>query len=163
MGDQDGGQKLTLPFGDVIKRVAYAMYSQLQIVLHNMRIQSFELRTQSLISFISRSKKKLAQLLAITRWLDMPGISQFFANMSQLQLKISARENRLNENQDALYFTHSLLFSFRIRSLDVVSAKDILARGTYPHLPASIFSCGVSRDKKNLPGYLSEKSLLKKS
>ena len=140
MADSDESQKLSLPFGDVIKRLAVAIHSQLQNVLHNMRIQSPELRTQSLLAFISRSKRKLAQLLAITRWLDMPGVAQFFTNMSQLQLKISSRENRLNENQDALYFTHSQLFSRRIRTLDVVSAKDILARGTYPHLPASIFS-----------------------
>jgi Mediator complex subunit MED14 len=140
MADGDESQKLSLPFGDVIKRLAVAIHSQLQNILHNMRIQSPELRTQSLLAFISRSKRKLAQLLAITRWLDMPGVAQFFTNMSQLQLKISSRENRLNENQDALYFTHSQLFSRRIRTLDVVSAKDILARGTYPHLPASIFS-----------------------
>jgi Mediator complex subunit MED14 len=140
MADSDESQKLSLPFGDVIKRLAVAIHSQLQNILHNMRIQSPELRTQSLLAFISRSKRKLAQLLAITRWLDMPGVAQFFTNMSQLQLKISSRENRLNENQDALYFTHSQLFSRRIRTLDVVSAKDILARGTYPHLPASIFS-----------------------
>ena len=142
MDDPEAKQKLSLPFGDVIKRVAFAIYNQLQNVLHNMRIQSPELRTQTLILFISRSKKKLAQLLAITRWLEMPGVSQFFSNMSQLHFKISMKENRLNENQDALYFTHSQLFSRRIRSLDVVTAKDILARGTYPHLPSSIFSSG---------------------
>lgn len=135
--------RASLPCGDVMKRVAYAIHNQLQNILHNMRIQSPELRTQSLLSFISRSKKKLSQLLAITRWLDFAGIPQFFSNMSQLQLKISTHMNRLNENQDALYFTHSQLFSHRIRSLDVISAKDILARGTYPHLPASIFSCGL--------------------
>lgn len=135
--------RATLPCGDVMKRVAYAIHNQLQNILHNMRIQSPELRTQSLISFISRSKKKLSQLLAITRWLDFAGIPQFFSNMSQLQSKISTHTNRLNENQDALYFTHSQLFSHRIRSLDVISAKDIMARGTYPHLPASIFSCGM--------------------
>jgi Mediator complex subunit MED14 len=144
MDDADVKQKLSLPFGDVIKRVAFAIYNQLQNVLHNMRIQSPELRTQTLILFISRSKKKLAQLLAITRWLEMPGVSQFFSNMSQLHFKIAMRENRLNENQDALYFTHSQLFSRRIRSLDVVTAKDILARGTYPHLPTSIFSNGTT-------------------
>jgi Mediator complex subunit MED14 len=147
MDDADAKQKLSLPFGDVIKRVAFAIYNQLQNVLHNMRIQSPELRTQTLILFISRSKKKLAQLLAITRWLEMPGVSQFFSNMSQLHFKITMRENRLNENQDALYFTHSQLFSRRIRSLDVVTAKDILARGTYPHLPTSIFSNGTTAGK----------------
>jgi hypothetical protein len=135
--------RTTLPCGDVMKRLAYAIHNQLQNILHNMRIQSPELRTQSLLSFISRSKKKLSQLLAITRWLDFAGIPQFFSNMSQLQSRISTHTNRLNENQDALYFTHSQLFSRRIRSLDVISAKDIIARGTYPHLPASIFSCGM--------------------
>ena len=163
MGDNERSQKLSLPFGDVIRRVAFAIYNQLQNVLHNMRIQSPELRTQSLTAFISRSKKKLAQLLAITRWLDTPGVAQFFANMTQLQLRISARENRLNENQDALYFSHSQLFSNRIRSLDVVSAKDILARGTYAHLPASMFSSGSNSgsafDSITLSSATLEKSL----
>lgn len=161
MDDHEANQKLSLPFGDVIKRVAFAIYNQLQNVLHNMRIQSPELRTQTLIMFISRSKKKLAQLLAITRWLDMPGVSQFFSNMSQLHFKISTRENRLNENQDALYFTHSQLFSCRIRSLDVVTAKDILARGTYAHLPKSIFSYGSIQDIHREPSEPSESSIRK--
>lgn len=161
MDDSDAKQKLSLPFGDVIKRVAFAIYNQLQNVLNNMRIQSPELRTQTLILFISRSKKKLAQLLAITRWLEMPGVSQFFSNMSQLHFKISMRENRLNENQDALYFTHSQLFSRRIRSLDVVTAKDILARGTYPHLPTSIFSNGTITGNSVEPTQSSELSLRK--
>ena len=163
MSDQVVGQKLTLPFGDVIKRVAYAIHSQLQNVLHNMRIQSPELRTQSLISFISRSKKKLAQLLAITRWLDIPAVALFFANMSQLQSKIAGRENRLNENQDALYFTHSQLFCCRIRSLDVVSAKDILARGAYPHLPASMFQGGTAHHDSHNEGGMISDSFLHKS
>ena len=161
MGDNDESQKLSLPFGDVIKRLAVAIHSQLQNILHNMRIQSPELRTQSLLAFISRSKRKLAQLLAITRWLDMPGVAQFFTNMSQLQLKISSRENRLNENQDALYFTHSQLFSRRIRTLDVVSAKDILARGTYPHLPASIFSSEMPMEDVLESGDAAETALRK--
>lgn len=161
MGDNDESQKLSLPFGDVIKRLAVAIHSQLQNILHNMRIQSPELRTQSLLAFISRSKRKLAQLLAITRWLDMPGVAQFFTNMSQLQLKISSRENRLNENQDALYFTHSQLFSRRIRTLDVVSAKDILARGTYPHLPASIFSSEMPTEDVLESGDAAETALRK--
>ena len=163
MSDQVVSQKLTLPFGDVIKRVAYAIHSQLQNVLHNMRIQSPELRTQSLISFISRSKKKLAQLLAITRWLDIPAVSQFFANMSQLQSKIAGLENRLNENQDALYFTHSQLFCCRIRSLDVVSAKDILARGAYPHLPASMFRSGTAHRSSYTDGGIMSDNFLQKS
>jgi Mediator complex subunit MED14 len=162
MADSDESQKLSLPFGDVIKRLAVAIHSQLQNILHNMRIQSPELRTQSLLAFISRSKRKLAQLLAITRWLDMPGVAQFFTNMSQLQLKISSRENRLNENQDALYFTHSQLFSRRIRTLDVVSAKDILARGTYPHLPASIFSSEMPMEDV-LESYDAAETALRKS
>lgn len=161
MGDNDESQKLSLPFGDVIKRLAVAIHSQLQNILHNMRIQSPELRTQSLLAFISKSKRKLAQLLAITRWLDMPGVAQFFTNMSQLQLKISSRENRLNENQDALYFTHSQLFSRRIRTLDVVSAKDILARGTYPHLPASIFSSEMPMEDVLESGDAAETALRK--
>ena len=130
-----------LPFGDVIQRTARSIHLDLTTVLQNMRQQSPIMRTQKLLLFIVKCKKRLAQLLAIARWLSVPGVSQFFANMTQLKDKIWKLENGLNELQDGLFVTHSSLFSQRLRSLDVLTARDILAtQGSCHLMPTSMFA-----------------------
>ena len=130
-----------LPFGDVIQRTARSIHQELSTLLQNMRQQSPVMRTQKLLLFIVKCKKRLAQLLAIARWLSVPGVSQFFANMSQLKAKIWMLDNGLNELQDGLFHVHACLYSQRLRSLDVLTARDILAtRGSCPLMPTSMFA-----------------------
>lgn len=45
-------------------------------------------------------------------------------------------------NLDEMYFCHASIFSMRSRPLEIIKAKDILARETYHNLPAAMFSCG---------------------
>jgi Mediator complex subunit MED14 len=127
------------PFGDVVQKAAMAMYQELSTLMYNLRSQSPVLRTQRLLAYIARTKKRLAQLLAIARWLGVPGVTQFFNNMGQLKTKIWTKDNELNMLQDGLFFTHGGLFSRRLRPLDVLTARDILARGRCDTLPASLF------------------------
>ena len=130
-----------LPFGDVLQRTARSIHQELSTLLQNMRQQSPVMRTQKLLLFIVKCKKRLAQLLAIARWLSVPGVSQFFANMTQLKARIWMLDNGLNELQDGLFHVHASLYSQRLRSLDVLTARDILATsGCCNLMPASMFA-----------------------
>jgi hypothetical protein len=51
-------------------------------------------------------------------------------------------EGEMARNLDEMYFCHASIFSMRSRPLEIIKAKDILARETYYNLPSSMFSCG---------------------
>ena len=132
----------TIKVGDVIQRVSTHIIDELRVLLGNMKSLTPELRTVKLRALVSRSKKQLADLLAICKWLESPDVGKYFNSLNQMHFQITNTENELNEIQDGLYFTHRDLFAKRIRPINVRMARDILALGHYAHLPVPIFTCG---------------------
>lgn len=76
------------------------------------------------------------------RWLSSPGISQCFRSIADFNGQLQTMEGDMARNLDEMYFCHASIFSMRSRPLEIVKAKDILARETYHNLPAAMFSCG---------------------
>lgn len=76
------------------------------------------------------------------KWLNSPGISQCFRSINDFNGQLLTMEGEMARNLDEMYFCHASIFSMRSRPLEIIKAKDILARETYYNLPASMFSCG---------------------
>lgn len=129
--------------GDVLINTAGTLYDELHSVLLSLGSLTPELRYTKLKTYFSICKKKLVQLLSISKWLTIPGKVEYFQNINSLRDQLTQIENLLNEAEYTLYCTHSHLFSRRVRSLNVTAAKDILAKGTYPYIPIEVFTCGV--------------------
>jgi hypothetical protein len=132
----------SVPLGDVLQRFSSASYSDLQQLLTNMKTLSPEVKYEKLKLFISKTKKQISQLLAIIRWLGVPGVLPYFVQLETLDEHMNQIENKLNQSQDELFFAHRNLYWGRVRNLEVSVAMDILGRGTYQYLPKSIFTCG---------------------
>lgn len=133
-------QSITL--GDALKRFSNNVQTELQNTLFLMRGQDPELRTTELRAFLSRTRAKLSQMYVMLRWLSSPGISQCFRSINDFNGQLLAMEGDMARNLDEMYFCHASIFSMRSRPLEIIKAKDILARETYHNLPASMFSCG---------------------
>lgn len=131
-----------VPLGDVLQRFSSASYSDLQQLLTNMRTLSPEVKYEKLKLYISKTKKQISQLLAIIRWLGVPGVLPYFVQLETLDEHMNQIENKLNQTQDELFFAHRNLYWGRVKNLEVSVAMDILGRGTYQYLPKSIFTCG---------------------
>eukprot|EP01032_Pedospumella_encystans_P014851 gene14851-17034_t len=133
-------QSITL--GDALKKLSNNVQTELQNTLFLMRNQDPELRTTELRAFLSRTRTKLSQIYAMLRWLSSPGISQCFRSISDFNGQLQSMEGEMARNLDEMYFCHASIFSMRSRPLEIIKAKDILARETYYNLPAAMFSCG---------------------
>ena len=133
-------QSITL--GDALKKLSNNVQTELQNTLFLMRNQDPELRTTELRAFLSRTRTKLSQIYAMLRWLSSPGISQCFRSISDFNGQLQSMEGEMARNLDEMYFCHASIFSMRSRPLEIIKAKDILARETYFNLPAAMFSCG---------------------
>eukprot|EP01041_Mallomonas_annulata_P008923 gene8923-18462_t len=140
----------SVPLGDFLQRIAMKTYEELLANLDAMLTQSPELRAEKLKLFVSRIKKRMAVAYAICSWLKEPHIKKYLESTSLLLEDVNAQQSRLNQIQDTLFYAHMGLYGKRTRPLDVVIAKDILARGTYAHLPTSIFTCGLDLTPKEL-------------
>jgi len=130
--------KLTL--GDLLQRVAVGVHRELDATRMAMRRMDPELRTKHLRVFVSNTMKKLMQVYAICNWINSQG--QFFSSLNELHRQVSMLESQLCETQDQLWWKHAQLFPMRSRPLEVIAAIDILAAGSYTHLPSVIFTCG---------------------
>jgi hypothetical protein len=130
--------KLTL--GDLLQRVAVGVHRELEATRAAMRRMDPELRTKHLRAFVSNTMKKLMQVYAICNWINTQG--QFFSSLNELHRQVSVLEGQLCETQDQLWWKHAQLFPMRSRPLEVVAAMDIIAAGSYTHLPSVIFTCG---------------------
>lgn len=146
----------SITLGDLFQRVALGVHRELEQCRNSMRSMDPELRTKYLRTFVGRTLKKLAQLYAICTWLNNPNVGQFFNSLNDLKRQVVMLETQLCITQDQLFYKHAELFPMRSRPMEVEAAMDILASGTYSHLPSVIFSCG----RMPKPGNLINKQLL---
>ena len=137
------GQPLAkISVGDLIQRVAVGIHLEMDQLRLSMRSIDPELRTVSMRAFTSRTLKKLGQLYAIIRWIQQPGPSVFLESLSNLRTQIKGIDHSMCEIQDRLFWSHSYMYKMRSRPLEINTACDILASGTYDRLPESIWTCG---------------------
>jgi hypothetical protein len=132
----------SISLGDAIRKLTLHVHTDLQNTLLLMRGQDPELRTTELRQFIARSRRKLLQLYALTKWLSSAGITQCFRAIADFNGQLTTLDQETARNLDEMYFIHASIFTMRSRPYEVPLAVDIAARRTYPSLPTSMFSCG---------------------
>lgn len=127
--------KKTVKLSTVIRNVVNITYKELDDLINNMSSQTGILRTQKLRLFCHRAMKRLAQLLALCKWLSNSDVIFYLKNISMLQRHMSEIEIELAKMQDTLYLTHAGLYSKRFNALEIRSAQDLLAREKVVTLP----------------------------
>ena len=133
---------MSIPLGDVLQKIAAHVSTDLKVLIALMAKQDPELRTLELKNFITRTKRKLLQTLALLRWLSSSNVMASFSALSDFNRQLISVDGVLSRGLDELYFTHFHMYAMRSRQYCVSKAMDILASKTYPFLPASVFSCG---------------------
>jgi hypothetical protein len=133
---------MSIPLGDVLQKIAAHVSTDLKVLIALMAKQDPELRTLELKNYITRTKRKLLQTLALLRWLSSSNVMASFSALSDFNRQLISVDGVLSRGLDELYFTHFHMYAMRSRQCCVSKAIDILASKTYPFLPASVFSCG---------------------
>jgi Mediator complex subunit MED14 len=140
----------------VLRNVSNRIYVDLQRLIYSPQVQQQdpEMRTQTMRQFVSRTKKLLAQCLALVRSVRDDSARSFDLDVRKFHEGVQHLEISLNSAVDQLYYAHSNIFSKSVcdpehpervyttsnisRPFEVAAAVDILARGTYAQLPESV-------------------------
>lgn len=129
------GSKRTVKLSVVVTNVVNITYKELDELITNMASQTGTLRTQKLRQFCHRAMKRLAQLLALCKWLANPDVVVYLNDISTLQQHMQEIEIELKKMQDSLYWAHAGLYSKRFHALEVKTAQDLLAREKIANMP----------------------------
>lgn len=129
--------------GELLRKVSGEIGADLKALLGNMKSQDAELRTSVMKVFVMRSKKKLAQCYAITKWLSFPGIANSLSCVDDCGARMLEVQNQLGQQLDEVFFAHALIYSLRSRPLEVDAARALSSSGCYESLPRAVFSCGA--------------------
>lgn len=132
----------TIPFGDVVQRVASSIFNDLQQLLGLLHSIGPETRTLKLATFLADAKKKLYQLLIIKKWLASNNTTGYFKSLQQIDFIIQNTNLQFNMMQDNLFRLHGELYGKRVRSINVKLGYDVLSSGTYDMFPLSVLTCG---------------------
>lgn len=142
----------SIPVGDLLQRVAADASRKVLSMLEAMPAQTPELRFEKMKACMARLKKQLCQLLALLMWLRDNNVQKYLTSVRALGADVRQRQMQLDGVQDAFYYLHQSIYKRRRQALDVFFATDIIARGTYAHLPSSIFDFGgASSDMSGIP------------
>lgn len=145
-----GSANITI--GDLIKSVASFLYKELDALILKLRaMNDLEARTIHLREYVAKSRKLLCELLALTRWQGDSRISKLFKNIMEIENDLGNFSSTLNLSQDALYIVHSDIFQKRSRNFEINIAKDIMAKGTYDHLPEVLLNGGLAKGPHIIP------------
>ena len=132
-----------VPSGHVLQQAALAIYADLEKLTRALGTMTADLRYSRLQGYISRTRRKLSALLAVLTWCDNANTTSYVAAVNGILYSNSNVHLRYNEALDSAYFLHQGLYSRKVRSLPVLYARDIMAKGTYSLLPATILERGV--------------------
>ena len=136
-----------IKLGDAIKRITFKIYWELKELLISFNNTEADLKTVALRRFVALSKKRLAQLLAVIRWLGRGNVVDLFRSLEQFDRSILEVNNLYACGLDNMFFLHQGLYSMRTMKHEAAIAFNMGALGTYPLLPSAIFSGGM----KNFP------------
>lgn len=133
-------------FSRIIESMSKQIYWQLKQMLANFGNTDPEMRTKYLRSFVTRALVELKKLLALAKWVDAS--SSELLHTTAFHQRLGEIITSLNFSKDQLFYAHCDIFrkyignniyaSSKTRSFEVVTAKDILVRGSYAQLPEAI-------------------------
>ncbi|KZT24268.1 MED14-domain-containing protein [Neolentinus lepideus HHB14362 ss-1] len=124
-----------VPLGELLSRVAQAIYAELQELAETLPNMSDTARKRTLADWVVKTKKQVVKLYAVVKW-------SRDADTVQKAMNITAF--LMNQNQQFLDTTGSLtqakdnLDPARLRNHDLLTSLDVLTTGSYRRLPSAI-------------------------
>ena len=145
--DMEKAEPETVPLGDVLQNLAMHSHEELKGLLEAMSQQTPLIRSEKLNELLQKSKRRFTQMYAILNWLQADHVRSYLKSTRALQNDVKQETVRLNTKLDTLFYMNAgeqtqyitPLSAKRIRPIESVTAAEIIAAGTYPFLPTSMF------------------------
>ncbi|EMD37772.1 hypothetical protein CERSUDRAFT_73593 [Gelatoporia subvermispora B] len=128
---QDG----QVPLGELVSRVAQALYAELSELAETMPNMSDAARKRVLADWVVHSKKQVVKLYAVVKWARDAEVVQKAMNVTAFLMD----QNRQFEDAvHGLKYAKDSLDPARLRNHDLLTALDVLTTGSYRRLPSCI-------------------------
>lgn len=134
----------TISLGEVFHRVAYSIHKDLtDVVEMSAKSKDPEINTIAMVSFVSRTRRKLLQLLATVKWLSTPRTKRIIDALDTYYFNLQDFERRCEAATGEMFFVHSRIFSMRSPRPLIEDAMTLMtARRVRGSLPPAVFQSG---------------------
>ncbi|KIY53083.1 MED14-domain-containing protein [Fistulina hepatica ATCC 64428] len=124
-----------VPLGELVSRVAQAIYAELQELAETMPNMSDAARKRTMADWVVKTKKQVVKLYAVAKWSRDADTVQKCMNITAFLMN---QNRQFDDVVQALGFSRENLNPARLRNHDLLTSLDVLTTGTYWRLPTSI-------------------------
>lgn len=151
----------TISLGEVFHRVATSIHKDL-IDLVALSVDSNpEINTLAMISYVSRTRRKILQLLAAIRWLSTPRTKRILDALSTYYFNLSDFERRCDNATAEMHYVHSRIYAMRSpRPLVEDAMKLMTVKRVVGLIPPAVFQCGRKQYPSIEQTFMSDLSLV---
>lgn len=133
----------TVSLGDVYQRLSRHIMEEIRVLVASMPSQNPERNTSILSSFTSRTRRKLLQLLALTRWLSSQKVLKLFETLDHFHFQLQDWEVKSAATIHRMFFLHSSIYSMRSPKPLISDAQAIMSpQNLKLTVPPAVFTCG---------------------
>lgn len=124
-----------VPLGDLLSRVAQAIYAELSELAETLPNMSDAARKRTLADWVVKTKKQVVKLYAITKWARDADTVQKCMNITAFLMN---QNQQFEDVMNGLTYAKEILNPARLRNHDLLTSLDVLTTGTYQRLPSDI-------------------------
>lgn len=124
-----------VPLGDLLSRVAQAIYAELSELAETLPNMSDGARKRTLADWVVKTKKQVVKLYAITKWARDAETVQKCMNITAFLMN---QNQQFEDVMKGLTYAKESLDPARLRNHDLLTSLDVLTTGTYQRLPSAI-------------------------
>ncbi|KAG1750599.1 mediator complex subunit MED14-domain-containing protein [Suillus paluster] len=124
-----------VPLGDLLSRVAQAIYAELSELVETLPNMSDSARKRTLADWVVKTKKQVVKLYAITKWARDAETVQKCMNITAFLMN---QNQQFEDVMRGLTYAKESLDPARLRNHDLLTSLDVLTTGTYQRLPSGI-------------------------
>ncbi|KAG2126062.1 mediator complex subunit MED14-domain-containing protein [Suillus clintonianus] len=124
-----------VPLGDLLSRVAQAIYAELSELAETLPNMSDGARKRTLADWVVKTKKQVVKLYAITKWARDAETVQKCMNITAFLMN---QNQQFEDVMRGLTYAKESLDPARLRNHDLLTSLDVLTTGTYQRLPSGI-------------------------
>ncbi|KAG1744781.1 mediator complex subunit MED14-domain-containing protein [Suillus lakei] len=130
-----------VPLGDLLSRVAQAIYAELSELAETLPNMSDGARKRTLADWVVKTKKQVVKLYAITKWARDAETVQKCMNITAFLMN---QNQQFEDVMRGLTYAKESLDPARLRNHDLLTSLDVLTTGAYQRLPSGIKKSIVS-------------------
>ncbi|PIL36575.1 hypothetical protein GSI_00264 [Ganoderma sinense ZZ0214-1] len=124
-----------LPLGELVSRLAQAIYAELVEMAETMPSMSDAARKRYVADWVIRMKRQVVKLYAIAKWSRDAAVVQKAMNITAFLMD---QNQQFEDAIMALKYGRDTLDPARLRNHDLLTSLDVLTTGTYRRLPSCI-------------------------